>query len=30
MCCFVDDDNECPAKKGEACDVFEPCQVLLS
>ena len=30
MCCFLRDDSECPAKEGEACDVFEPCKVLLS
>jgi hypothetical protein len=30
MCCFLRDDSECPAKAGEACDVFEPCKALLS
>mmetsp|Transcript_31331 Transcript_31331/g.63673 ORF Transcript_31331/g.63673 Transcript_31331/m.63673 type:complete len:626 (+) Transcript_31331:59-1936(+) len=29
MCCFVADTGDCPAKKGEACDVFEPCKSLL-
>ena len=30
MCCFVDDENECPAKEGEACDVFETCHRVKS
>ena len=30
MCCHMRNDSECPAKEGEACDVFEPCKVLLS
>ena len=30
MCCHMRNDSECPAKEGEACDVFEPCKILLS
>lgn len=29
MCCFVEDVDECPAKRGEACDLFRPCEILL-